>query len=80
MVPGLASTIPRSTSSFLVPRSSTPTLSPALAESSSLRNISMSVATVLRVSFKPDDFDFVHALEHDRAPHGRSRPCHDLQC
>ena len=56
--------MPRSTSSFLVPRSSTPTLSPAFAESSSLRNISMSVATVLRVSFKPDDFDFVHALEH----------------
>ena len=53
MVPGLASTMPRSTSSFLVPRKSTPTLSPALALSSSLRNISMSVATVLRVSFKP---------------------------
>ena len=62
-MPGLASTMPRSTSSFLVPRSSTPTLSPALALSSSLRNISMSVATVLRVSFKPDDFNVRHLVQ-----------------
>jgi len=45
--------MPRSTSSFLVPRSSTPTLSPAWALSSSLRNISMAVAVVLRVSRRP---------------------------
>ena len=44
MLPGLASTIPRSTSSRLVPRSSTPTLSPARPSSSSLRNISTPVA------------------------------------
>ena len=36
-----------------MPRNSTPTLSPAVALSSSLRNISMSVATVLRVSLMP---------------------------
>ncbi len=46
---GLGEYLPRSTSSFLVPRSSTPTLSPARALSSSLRNISMSVAIVFAV-------------------------------
>ena len=53
MEPGLAKTIPRSTSVFFIPRRSTPTLSPADALSSNLRNISMSVAVVLRVSRIP---------------------------
>ena len=52
-LPGLASTWPRSTSSRLVPRSSTPMLSPACPWSSSLRNISTPVHTVLMVGFKP---------------------------
>ena len=44
--PGLATTCPRSTSSFLMPRSSTPTLSPAVALSSSLRaHLNAPVAT-----------------------------------
>ena len=47
------STIPRSTSSRLVPRSSTPTLSPACPWSSSLRNISTPVHVVVRVSPSP---------------------------
>src|SRR5262249_62199687 len=51
--PFLLSTIPRSTSSRLVPRSSTPTLSPACPWSSSLRNISTPVHTVERVSPSP---------------------------
>src|SRR5438876_1208360 len=46
MLPGFASTIPRSISSFSTPRSSTPTLSPATASSSVLRNISIPVTTV----------------------------------
>ena len=46
MLPGFASTIPRSTSSFSTPRSSSPTLSPACPSSSSLRNISTPVTTV----------------------------------
>ena len=51
------------------------TLSPALAESRSLRNISMSVAAVLRGVFQADDFDFFHFLEHaalDTAGHDRA--------
>ena len=44
---GLGKTWPRSTSSFLMPRRSTPTLSPARASSRSLRNISMSVTVGL---------------------------------
>jgi hypothetical protein len=50
MDPGLASTCPRSTSSLSIPRSKQPTLSPACPSSSSLRNISTPVTTVLRVS------------------------------
>ena len=53
MLPGLARTCPRSTSSFLVPRRSTPTLSPAWPWSKILRNISTEVATVLAVGRKP---------------------------
>src|SRR5881398_1042651 len=45
MLPGFASTIPRSTSCFSTPRSSRPTLSPACPSSSSLRNISTPVTT-----------------------------------
>ena len=51
--PGLASTCPRSTSSRLVPRSSTPTLSPARPSSSSLRNISTPVHVVFVVGRIP---------------------------
>jgi hypothetical protein len=51
--PGLASTWPRSMSSFSTPRRSTPTLSPAWPWSSSLRNISTPVTTLLRVGPKP---------------------------
>ena len=51
--PGFASTCPRSTSSRFVPRSSTPTLSPACPWSSSLRNISTPVHTVASVGFSP---------------------------
>jgi translation elongation factor TU len=51
--PGLARTWPRSTSSLSIPRRSTPTLSPARTSSRSLRNISRSVAVVLRVSVIP---------------------------
>ena len=53
MEPGLASTWPRSTSSRLVPRNSTPTLSPACPSSSSLRNISTPVQVVFTVAFSP---------------------------
>src|SRR5213593_4739485 len=53
MLPGLASTWPRSTSSFSTPRSSTPMLSPATPESSSLRNISTPVTTFFSVGLKP---------------------------
>ena len=53
MLPGLASTWPRSTSSFSTPRSSTPMLSPASPESSSLRNISTPVTTFFSVGLKP---------------------------
>src|SRR5437016_6999540 len=48
--PGLASTIPRSTSSFSVPRSSTPMLSPACPSSKSFLNISTPVTTRLNGS------------------------------
>ena len=41
--PGFVSTIPRSTASFSIPRSSTPALSPAWAESKSFLNISTPV-------------------------------------
>ena len=51
--PGFASTWPRSTSSRLVPRSSTPMLSPASPWSSSLRNISTPVTTVFVVGLRP---------------------------
>ncbi len=51
--PGLATTCPRSTSSRLVPRSSTPTLSPACPSSNSLRNISTPVHTVFSVGRIP---------------------------
>ncbi len=44
--PGFASTIPRSTSVFSMPRSNSPTLSPACPSSRSLRNISTPVTTV----------------------------------
>src|SRR6478609_392376 len=53
MLPGFESTCPRSTSSRLVPRSSTPTLSPACPWSSSFRNISTPVHTVFKVGFNP---------------------------
>ena len=48
MLPGLASTCPRSSSFFSTPRSSRPTLSPAMPESSVLLNISTPVTIVLR--------------------------------
>src|SRR6266705_2090504 len=47
IVLGFASTIPRSTSSFFVPRKSTPMLSPASPSSSPFRNISPPTPTVL---------------------------------
>src|ERR1700691_2994078 len=53
MEPGLHSTWPRSTSSFFVPRSRAPTLSPARPSSNSLRNISMPVTVVFWVSRSP---------------------------
>src|SRR3989442_253452 len=53
MAPGFASTCPRSTSSLSTPRSRHPTLSPACPSSSSFRNISTPVTTVLRVSGIP---------------------------
>src|SRR2546425_9197218 len=53
MDPGFASTCPRSTSSLSTPRSRQPTLSPACPSSSSFRNISTPVTTVLRVSRNP---------------------------
>src|SRR5213594_3718680 len=45
--------MPRSTSSFAVPRSKRPALSPARPSSSCFLNISTPVTTVLRVSRKP---------------------------
>ena len=48
--PGFASTIPRSTSSFSVPRSSTPILSPACPSSKSFLNISTPVTILLNGS------------------------------
>src|SRR5262244_3831170 len=56
-------TCPRSTSSFLRPRNSTPTLSPARASSRSLRNISMSVDGLRRWT-NADEFDVAHFLEN----------------
>src|SRR2546426_6119775 len=53
MLRGFASTIPRSTSSFFVPRSNPPMLSPACPSSSTLRNISTPVTTVLPVGRNP---------------------------
>src|SRR5437762_2053419 len=53
MLPGFASTCPRSTSSFSTPRSSTPMLSPAWPASSSLRNISTPVTTFFSVGLNP---------------------------
>ncbi len=53
MLPGFASTCPRSISSRFVPRSSAPMLSPARPSSSSLRNISTPVTTVFDVGLKP---------------------------
>ena len=50
---GATTTIPRSRSSFSIPRSSSPTLSPAIASSIDLRNISTPVTTVSRVSRSP---------------------------
>ena len=72
---GLASTWPRSTSSRLVPRSSTPMLSPAWPWSSSLRNISTPVTTVFCVGADADDLDFLADLDRRRARSGRSPPC-----
>ena len=51
--PGLHNTWPRSISSFLVPRSRTPMLSPAWPWSRILRNISTPVHTVLAVGRNP---------------------------
>src|SRR3954465_14928582 len=53
MEPGFASTCPRSTSSFFVPRRRAPMLSPARPSSSSLRNISTPVQVVLVVGRRP---------------------------
>ena len=53
MEPGLQSTWPRSTSSFLVPRSRAPMLSPAWPWSRSLRNISTPVQVVFCVGRIP---------------------------
>src|SRR5437773_1577792 len=53
MLAGFESTCPRSTSSRLVPRSSTPILSPACPSSRSFLNISTPVHTVFKVGFKP---------------------------
>src|SRR3972149_1961446 len=53
MEPGLARTWPRSTSSRLVPRKSTPTLSPASPWSRSFLNISTPVTVVLVVGLIP---------------------------
>ena len=52
-LPIFAKTCPRSTSSFLSPRSKTPTLSPARPSSRSFLNISMPVTTVFAVGFIP---------------------------
>src|SRR6202035_5862449 len=60
MDPPLASTMPRSTSSFAMPRSSRPALSPARPSSNCFLNISTSVTTVLRVSRKPTISTFAH--------------------
>src|SRR5580693_6777010 len=51
--PGLHNTCPRSTSSRFVPRSNTPTLSPACPSSRSLRNISTPVHVVFCVGRIP---------------------------
>src|SRR5260370_401258 len=53
MLPGLANTCPRSTSSRFSPRKSAPMLSPAIPSSRSLRNISTPVTTVFCVGLKP---------------------------
>src|ERR1017187_5455413 len=53
IVPGLAITCPRSTSSLSTPRNSRPTLSPARPSSNSFLNISTPVTTVLRVGRNP---------------------------
>src|SRR3954466_7275131 len=53
MLPGLARTWPRSTSSFFVPRNRAPMLSPACPSSKILRNISTPVHTVFCVVRKP---------------------------
>ncbi len=50
---GLRDDLPRSTSSFFVPRSRRPTLSPAMPWSRILRNISTEVVTVFWVGRKP---------------------------
>ena len=58
-------TWPRWMSSRLTPRRSRPTLSPARPSSSSLRNISTPVQTVLSIlSFMPDDLDGLADLDH----------------
>src|SRR6266568_2722235 len=53
ILPGLANTCPRSTSSFFVPRNNAPMLSPARPSSNSLRNISTPVHVVLVVGRNP---------------------------
>eukprot|EP01139_Manchomonas_bermudensis_P020055 Amastigsp_a677837_1002.p3 type:complete len:171 gc:universal Amastigsp_a677837_1002:44-556(+) len=53
MVPGAQITIPRRTSSRLMPRRRSPQLSPAMADGRLLRNISMPVTTVRLDSPKP---------------------------
>ncbi len=55
---GLQITIPRSMSSFFIPRSSRPTLSPACPWSRILRNISTPVHTVSCVSRMPTNSTF----------------------
>jgi len=62
---------PRSMPSFSMPRRSTPTLSPAWPWSSSLRNISMPVTTVVVGVLQADDLDGVVEVDDAAA---RMRP------
>src|SRR5437870_6379257 len=74
MVPGLASTCPRSTSSLSIPRSSAPILSPACPSSSSFRNISTPVTTLLRVAWIPTISTSSHLHDPPLDPPGHHRP------
>ena len=67
MLPGLASTIPRSISFFSTPRSSSPTLSPACPSSSSLRNISTPVTTLFFLRPEPHQRHFLPHLHIPRS-------------